>query len=107
MAYLGFRKGVKFSLATNSHTKGPNQVFQFFSYVKKKFWPKGHGPIPLNTPLQPALHSVNLVNYRVKTMVQTVPYSDSITHALHAMARIRQACYTLTVAQNAFSKHIY
>ena len=49
MAYLGFHKGGKFSLATSAYTKGEgaNQVFQIFSYVKNFFLPKGgHGPMP-------------------------------------------------------------
>ena len=47
VAYLGFRKGGKFSLATSAQIKeGANQVFQIFFNVKKKFWPKGgHGPM--------------------------------------------------------------
>ena len=45
MAYLGFHKGgAEFSLATIAYS---NQVFQFFSYVKTKFfWTKGsHVPM--------------------------------------------------------------
>ena len=45
VAYLGFQKRAKFSLATSAHTKeGANQVFLFFN-VKKKL-AKGDGPMP-------------------------------------------------------------
>ena len=40
-----FKKGGKFLLATSAHTKrGPNQVFQIFLMVKKKFFGQGARP---------------------------------------------------------------
>ena len=53
VAYLGFQKGAKFSLATSAHTKGETNFSNFFPMSKKLFLAKGgHGPIPpLNTPL--------------------------------------------------------
>ena len=49
VAYLGFQKGgAKFLLATSAHTKGGNQVFQFFPIVKKIFFCQ-RGPWP-NAP---------------------------------------------------------
>ena len=53
MAYLGFHKGgPNFLWPLVLTQRGPNQVFQIFSHVKKNFakggpWPNG----PLNTPL--------------------------------------------------------
>ena len=42
--------GAKFSLATSAYTKGgPNQVFEFFSYVKNIFLTK-RGPWPNGPP---------------------------------------------------------
>ena len=70
MAYLGFHKEGKFSLATSAHTifyKGANQVFQFFSNVKIFFLDKGggKGPIPpLNTPLSSACHGLGHRRFR-------------------------------------------
>ena len=52
VAYLGFHKGANFLWPLVLTQRGPNQVFQIFSYVKTFF---GHGPMPpppLNTPLQ-------------------------------------------------------
>ena len=52
MAYLGFHKGGKFLLPTSVYTKGGQIMFSYFFLWRKKFLPRGHGPIPpLNTLL--------------------------------------------------------
>ena len=83
MAYLGFKKGAKCSLATSAHTKGRRGAKPSFpillQFKKKNSWPKGnHGRFGqgVNTPLL------------IITLLSSIYFSGVWYDILHGVTRL-------------------